>query len=93
MGGGGSGEKGIPSIKRAIHINNKSNQEIEHLVTSNGLDHSLLRNPYTDLHASEIRRKWSEVSEVFLTNFFFHSTIYRNFFFKDFNINLKASAR
>ncbi|CAJ0582161.1 unnamed protein product, partial [Mesorhabditis spiculigera] len=41
----------------------KIEQEIEHLVTSNGLDHSLLRNPYTDLVAADIRRKWGDVQQ------------------------------
>lgn len=31
-------------------------QEIEHIVMSNGLDRSLLANPYTDLSAQDIRR-------------------------------------
>ncbi|PAV78345.1 hypothetical protein WR25_24776 isoform B [Diploscapter pachys] len=36
-------------------------QEIERLVETHGLDRELLRNPYTDLSAHEIRRKWAEV--------------------------------
>ncbi|EFP05872.1 CRE-ATN-1 protein [Caenorhabditis remanei] len=40
---------------------NQIEHEVEHLVTSHGLDRELLRNPYTDLSASDIRRKWGEV--------------------------------
>uniref|UniRef100_A0A158P6Q7 Alpha-actinin, sarcomeric n=1 Tax=Angiostrongylus cantonensis TaxID=6313 RepID=A0A158P6Q7_ANGCA len=39
-------------------------QEIERLVESHGLDRELLRNPYTDLVAADIRRKWSEVQQA-----------------------------
>ncbi|KHJ81284.1 spectrin repeat-containing domain protein, partial [Oesophagostomum dentatum] len=38
--------------------------EIERLVESHGLDRELLRNPYTDLSASDIRRKWGEVQQA-----------------------------
>ncbi|KAF8382532.1 atn-1 [Pristionchus pacificus] len=39
-------------------------REIEHIVMSNGLDRSLLANPYTDLSAQDIRRKWAEVQNA-----------------------------
>ncbi|WKY10243.1 hypothetical protein Q1695_002526 [Nippostrongylus brasiliensis] len=39
-------------------------QEIERLVESHGLDRELLRNPYTDLAAADIRRKWGEVQQA-----------------------------
>ncbi|GMT10757.1 hypothetical protein PFISCL1PPCAC_2054 [Pristionchus fissidentatus] len=39
-------------------------REIEHIVMSNGLDRSLLSNPYTDLAAQDIRRKWAEVQNA-----------------------------
>ncbi|KAK5977490.1 Alpha-actinin sarcomeric [Trichostrongylus colubriformis] len=39
-------------------------QEIERLVEAHGLDRELLRNPYTDLSAVDIRRKWGEVQQA-----------------------------
>ncbi|KAK6052666.1 hypothetical protein COOONC_09829 [Cooperia oncophora] len=39
-------------------------QEIERLVEAHGLDRELLRNPYTDLSAIDIRRKWGEVQQA-----------------------------
>ncbi|VDO19080.1 unnamed protein product [Heligmosomoides polygyrus] len=38
--------------------------EIERLVEAHGLDRELLRNPYTDLAAADIRRKWGEVQQA-----------------------------
>ncbi|KAK0409449.1 hypothetical protein QR680_004544 [Steinernema hermaphroditum] len=36
-------------------------QEIHQIVTQNGLDHELLKNPYTDISSQDISRKWEEV--------------------------------
>ncbi|VDO17465.1 unnamed protein product [Haemonchus placei] len=39
-------------------------KEIERLVEAHDLDRELLRNPYTDLAAADIRRKWGEVQQA-----------------------------
>ena len=39
-------------------------QEIIRLIEQHGLDRDLLKNPYTDVSGSEVRRKWQEVQKA-----------------------------